>query len=123
VLTITSGAVTNATNAFTGIQRSVVSALADAATIALDASLSNVYTVTLGGNRTLGNPTNVTAGTSWMVVVTQDATPPRTLAFDTYYSFGAAGTPTLTTTANKTDIISCYAITTSLIACTILKNF
>ena len=36
--------------------------LTDAATIATDASLGNLFRVTLGGNRTLGNPTNPVDG-------------------------------------------------------------
>ncbi len=109
-------------NVFTKSNMVTPVALTDGASIALDASLSNTFTVTLGGNRTLANPTNVTAGMSWMVIVKQGAGS-NTLAFGANYSFGNEGAPTLTTTAAKTDLIACYAITSTLIACTVLKNF
>ena len=49
-------------NVFTKAQTVTPVTLTDAATIATDANLSNTFTVTLGGNRTLGNPTNMTNG-------------------------------------------------------------
>jgi len=91
---------------FTGAVREAVVALTDAATIAIDASLGNIFKVTLGGNRTLGNPTNLVAGQKIVVRVKQDGTGSRTLAYDTKYRFGTDVTsPTLTTTAGKTDYL------------------
>jgi hypothetical protein len=89
----------------TGWLAPAVSALTDGATIAVNAALGNVFTVTLGGNRTLANPTNPVAGQTIHVHVTQDATGSRTLAYGTAYDFGTAGSPTLTTTAAKMDIL------------------
>jgi hypothetical protein len=86
----------------------VVSAdtLTDAATIAVDAALGNVFTVTLGGNRTLGNPTNATNGQKILFRIRQDGTGTRTLALDTKYRLGTSITSTtLTTTAAKTDYL------------------
>lgn len=80
--------------------------LTDAATIATDASLGNLMRVTLGGNRTLGNPTNAVDGqlVTWMVK--QDGTGSRTLTMDTKFRFGSDITSiTLTTTPGKTDHI------------------
>ncbi len=82
-----------------------VSALTDGASIAVNAALGNVFTVTLGGNRTLANPSNPVAGQTIHVHVTQDGTGSRTLAYGTAYDFGTAGSPTLTTTAGKMDIL------------------
>lgn len=83
-----------------------VVALTDAATIATDASLGTVYTVTLGGNRTLGNPTNATNGQLLIWKIKQDGTGNRTLALDTKFRFNTTITSfTATTTINKTDII------------------
>ena len=47
---------------FSAAQRGAVSALTDGATITPDFSLANNFSVTLAGNRTLANPTNITAG-------------------------------------------------------------
>ena len=80
--------------------------LTDAATISIDAALGNNFKVTLGGNRTLGNPTNGVDGQKITIRVRQDGTGSRTLAYDTKYRFGnSLSSITLTTTANKTDYL------------------
>lgn len=55
--------------------------LTDAATIAVNMALGINFNVTLGGNRTLGNPTNAKPGQSGRIRVMQDGTGGRTLAF------------------------------------------
>ena len=65
---------------------SVPSALTDGATIAVNAALSNNFTVTIAGNRTLSNPTNLVAGQILNFQITQDATGNRTLAFGANYN-------------------------------------
>jgi hypothetical protein len=79
--------------------------LTDAATIAVDMSLGNNFSVTLGGNRTLGNPTGLTAGQSGVIFITQDATGSRTLAYSSFWDFPNAVTPVLTTTASAVDVL------------------
>ena len=109
---------------FTKAQRGTPVALTDAATIAVDLSLGNNFTVTLAGNRTLGAPTNVTAGQSGVIVVTQDSTGSRTLAYNTVYKFagGSSNAPTLTTTASAVDILAYYVESASRITVTSLLN-
>jgi hypothetical protein len=53
--------------------------LTDAATIAWDMATGIDFTVTLGGNRTLGNPTNTVVGRRGRIRVVQDGTGSRTL--------------------------------------------
>lgn len=80
--------------------------LTDASTITVDASLGNVFTVTLGGNRTLGNPSNAVDGQKLLFRIRQDGTGTRTLTLDTKYRLGTTITSTtLTTTINKTDYL------------------
>ena len=77
-----------------------VAALADAVTIVVDATLGNVFDVTLGGTpRTLGNPTGAINGQKFLFRVRQDITGSRTLAFDTKYRFGADLTSVVLSTA------------------------
>jgi len=84
-----------------------VIALTDAVTIATDASLGNVFTVVLAGNRTLGAPTNATNGQTIVYRIRQDATGSRTLAYNAIFRFGATvSSPTLSTTAAKTDYLT-----------------
>jgi len=80
--------------------------LVDGATIAWDTSTGNLATITLGGNRTLSNPTNFKAGAGYILYINQDATGGRTLSFGADYDFGAAGAPTLTATPNAIDILT-----------------
>lgn len=81
--------------------------LTDAATVAVDASLGNVFSVTLGGNRTMGAPSNAVDGQKILFRIRQDGTGSRTLAWNAIYTFGTdlAAAPTLTTTASKVDYI------------------
>ena len=98
--------------------------MTDAASIATDASLSNTFTVTLGGNRTLGNPTNLTNGAIYNWRVKQDGTGSRTLAYGSKFKWPGGTAPTLTTTASATDFISGqYWSDTDTILCTSLKAF
>lgn len=63
--------------------------LTDAATIAVDMSSGINFQVTLGGNRTLGNPTNVKPGQRGRIKVIQDATGSRTLSYGTSWEFAS----------------------------------
>lgn len=85
--------------------------LTDAATVALDWSAFLTGQVTLGGNRTLGNPANGEPGTWRTLIVTQDATGSRTLAFGAQYKFAGGTAPTPTPTAGATDVLSILCVT------------
>ena len=93
-------------NVFTKAQAVTPVALTDAASIATDASLSNTFTVTLGGNRTLDNPTNMNNGAIYTWRVRQDGTGSRTLDYGSKFKWPGGTRPTLTTTASATDFIS-----------------
>lgn len=87
----------NESNVWTEVARteaksSSIVTLTDAATIAVDASLGSTFVVTLGGNRTLGNPTNRNPGQEITIIVIQDGTGGRTLAFDTAYKHSWSNT-------------------------------
>lgn len=79
--------------------------LTDGASIATNCNLGNSFSVTLGGNRILANPTNPHAGASYVWRVVQDATGSRTLAFGSNFAFPGGVAPTLTTTGGAVDII------------------
>ena len=98
----------NVAQAYTKAQRGTPVALTDASSIATDLSLGNNFSVTLGGNRTLANPSNIVAGQSGIIVITQDGTGSRTLAYGSYFKFPAGTAPTLTTTASAVDVLAYY---------------
>jgi hypothetical protein len=103
--TANAAATLTAVQTFTAGQRGEVTALTDAASIATDLALSNNFSVTLAGNRTLANPTNTVAGQSGSIFITQDGTGSRTLAFGTNFKFVAGTAPTLSTAAASVDRI------------------
>jgi len=94
----------NTANSFTAANVIVPVALTDAANIATNAALGNVFTVTLGGNRTLDNPTNPTHGQTIIIHIKQDGTGNRTLNYGSAWAF--KGASTVSTTAGFTDILS-----------------
>ena len=106
------GASLSTAQTWTAGQRGEITALTDGATITPDFSDSNNFSVTLGGNRTLANPTNLVAGQSGCIWITQDGTGSRTLAYGSYWDFTGGTAPTLTTTANAVDCLV-YAVQSS----------
>lgn len=81
--------------------------LTDASTITVDASTSDYFRVTLGGNRTLGAPSNPVDGQSIVFEIIQDGTGSRTLAYNAVYSVPSSiGTPVLSTSAGFHDFLS-----------------
>ncbi len=108
---------------FTAAQRGTITALTDGTTITPDFAVTNNYSVTLGGNRTLENPTNITAGQSGCIFITQDGTGSRTLAFGSYWDFPAGTAPTLTTTAAAVDLLVYTVRTTTSIQAQLIANF
>jgi hypothetical protein len=108
---------------FTAAQRGAISTLTDGATITPDFALANNFTVTLGGNRTLANPSNLTAGQSGSIFIVQDGTGSRTLAYGTQYDFIGGTAPTLTTTASAIDRIDYVVRTTGSIHCVFTANY
>jgi hypothetical protein len=103
---------------FTKAQRGTPVALTDAATVAVDLSLSNHYTLGLGGNRTLGAPTNQTAGQSGVIVITNGGA--NTLAFASVWKFPGGTAPTVT--ASGTDVLAYYVESSSRITARIVSD-
>lgn len=74
----------------------------DGATVTFDLSTS-LHTVTLGGNRTLAL-SNETVGQTFVIRLVQDGTGSRTVTWFTTIKWAGGSAPTLTTTADKTDV-------------------
>ena len=96
---------TDTAQTFTAAQRATITTLTDGATIAPDFAVSNNYTVTLAGNRTIANPTNLVAGQSGSIFLVQDGTGSRTAAWGSYWDFVGGTAPTLSTAASSVDRI------------------
>lgn len=114
---------TDTAQSFSAAQRGAINALTDGATITPDFAVANNFSVTLGGNRTLANPSNLTAGQSGSIFITQDGTGSRTLAYGSYYDFIGGTAPTLSTAANAVDRIDYIVRSSTSIHCVFTANY
>jgi len=117
---LTGGTITSSV-AVTGSLGTTPVTLTDAPTITVNAALSNVQRVTLGGNRTLASPTKPADGQPLTFEVIQPASGgPYTLSYGAAYSFTASTPqPSLSTAAGDRDLISfLYDAGTALWICT-----
>lgn len=108
-------AVLGTAQSFTTAHGFAVTTLTDGANIAWDLAANQVARVTLGGNRTLSNPTNKVEGNVYVLIVKQDSTGGRTLSFSSDYKFAGGTAPTITTTASKADVLTFVCEGTNLL--------
>jgi hypothetical protein len=92
---------------FTGYVAPAVIQLTYGSSIAIDASLSNVFAVVLtASSSTISNPTNSVDGQAIRLRIVQDGSGSRTVAWGTAFDWGSIGAiPTLSTAANALDIL------------------
>lgn len=95
--------------------------LTDATTIAVDMATFINARVTLGGNRTLGNPTNPKVGQTGYIAVVQDGTGSRTLAMGSNWK-RSGGAIALSTAAGTVDFIVYQVITSTYILYDLIRN-
>lgn len=100
---------------YTGQQTFTEATLTDGANIAWDLDTAQTATVTLAGDRTLDNPTNLKAGGTYILRVVQDATGTRTLTLGSAYKTPNGGGVTLSTAPNAVDILSFYSDGTNML--------
>lgn len=79
--------------------------LTDAATIAWNTALGSFALMTLGGSRILGTPTNLSAGKTYQLLITQDATGSRLVTWPANVKWAGGTAPTLSTAAAKKDLV------------------
>ncbi len=80
--------------------------LTDGATVSWDMNSGGYGVVTLGGNRTIANPTNTRNGAVYVMEIIQDGSGSRILTWSSNFVWAAGTAPTLTTTASKRDFIT-----------------
>jgi hypothetical protein len=93
----------NTANDYTLTLPGAVGTLTDGATITPDFTANTTFSVTLGGNRTMANPTSPIAGQTGSIFIVQDGTGSRTLSWGSYWDFIGGTAPTLSTGANAVD--------------------
>lgn len=100
---------TDVVQSFSVAQRGSATALTStSASIAVDAALANNFTHTFTENTTLANPSNLVAGQSGVIVFTQHASSPKTLAFGSYWKFSGGTAPSVTATNSAVDVLAYY---------------
>lgn len=108
---------------YTAAQRGAVSGLTSASGITIDLSIANNFSLTMGHTVTLNNPSNIVAGQSGVIFVTQPASGTTyAMVFDSYWDFAGGQAPSLTQVNGATDVIV-YAVrsATSIVANTVLN--
>ena len=113
---------TNPTDTLDGPLAATITPLTDGLTITPDFGVSNNFSVTLAGNRTLANPTNMVAGQSGVIVITQNATGANTLAYGGYWKFAGGIAPSLTGAVNSTDLLTYYVESATRVAARLLTD-
>ena len=96
-----------------------IDTLTSASTVTPDFAASCNFTLTLGTNVTLANPSNVTAGQSGSIFLVQDGTGSRTLTLGSNYDFAGGTAPTLSTAANAVDRLDYIVRTSTSIHCVV----
>ncbi len=91
---------------YTKAQNFNATTLTDGTNISWNLESNQVASVTLAGNRTLDNPTNMKDGGTYILTAKQDSTGSRTLAFGTAYKWPAGAAPTLSTGVSAVDILT-----------------
>jgi len=115
--------VTAQARTYTAAQRGEITTLTDAASISIDLATSNNFAAVLAGNRTLANPSNIVAGQSGSIFISQDGTGSRTLAYGSYYDFAGGTAPTLSTAASSVDRIDYLVRSSTSIHCVFTANY
>jgi len=100
----------------TGQAYSPIVTLTDASTVSTDCNDGYIFTVTLEGNRALGNPSNLAAGATYIWIIKQDGTGSRTLSYGSAFHFAGGTAPTLTTAAAAVDVLSAVSDGTNVLA-------
>jgi hypothetical protein len=121
---ITNVAVTNAAQSFSAAQRGTISALGavTAGTTTLDFATANNFSLSLpaGGTVTLATPSNITAGQSGCIVVTQNATTAAQVAYGSAWKFDGT-TPSVNATLQSSNVIAYFVESSSRITAALVK--
>ncbi len=112
---------------FTAAQRGSVNTLTDNAggNVAINFSAANNFELTLTGaannTRNLANPSNVVAGQSGVITVTQSSNGSNLLTYGSYWDFSGTAIP-VSTAADAVDTIAYYCISTTKIRAVLIKD-
>ena len=112
---------TDVAQTFTAAQRGSVSVLTSASTVTPNFATANNFSLTLGHSLTLANPTNLTAGQSGAIVITQGSGTAYTVAYGSYWKF-SGGTPTMSTGLSSVSTLVYYVESSTRITARLISD-
>lgn len=96
--------------------------LTSATTVTPNGNNGMNFTLTLGHNATLANPSNFKVGQSGIIEITQDTGGGFTLAYGSNWKF-PGGAPVLSTAAGAIDVLAYYVVASGRILATLTKAY
>ena len=90
--------------------------------VTIDMRTANNFSMTLTGTIALKNPSNIAAGQSGVIYISQDGTGGRTWAAESYWDFPSGTLPTLSSGANAVDAVVWHARTASKITAQVVLD-
>jgi hypothetical protein len=114
---------TDVVQSFSKAQRgSVVALTTVSGTVTPDFSLGNNFSLTLSAATTIANPTNLVAGQSGVIVITQASGSPYSLSWGTNWKWVGGSAPDATQTASAVDVLTYYVESASRISARLLSD-
>lgn len=90
-----------------------ITALTDGATISWDGTPGSAFTLTIAGNRTVANPTNLIPGQLYTLAITQGPQGSHTLTWSSAYAMAYGVAPALSMNGNDVDVLTLVATSAS----------
>ena len=87
-----------------------INTITSSGVLLVDFSTGNNFAVTLESNATFAGPVNASGGQSGAIMIRQDNTGSRTLAYSGSWAFQGGTAPTLTTAASGIDALAYYVV-------------
>jgi hypothetical protein len=91
--------------------------------VAVDLNSGLNFSLAMTGNWTLSNPTNTKNGQTGEIIITQDGTGSRTLAYGSNWKFAGGSDPALSTAASSIDVLSYKVVSSTFIIASLSKAF
>jgi hypothetical protein len=114
---------TDVAQSFTKAQRgSVVALTSSAGSVTPDFSLGNNFSLTLSGATTIANPSNLVAGQSGCIVITQGAGTTYSLSWGSHWKWVAGTAPDATQTASAVDVLTYFVESSTRITARMLPD-
>ena len=82
-----------------------ITTIADATSIVMNMATNNQFLVTLGGDRTLAAPTNLTVGQTGHIYCIQNSGGGHTLGYNSVFQFAGGSDPVLTAAGGSVDLL------------------